>query len=160
MFGIDKIIKKYKKKYKKKKGILAFYKRVRKLYKNIELCSNAGLDIIDHYPKVSKYIIKLNGYSEFTYYTAYDEFEVALDCRNDFNGWFKFSLKPTTFEINPYSTQITLQIAISVLEKIETDIAPYVEQAKKIISEKESKFRVQQHFFKQQEDEIVNVRFN
>lgn len=156
------ILKKLVQGFKKKQGILKLYKRIRTLYKNVELCDEAnikvdGMSVIDYYPQSDYYVIKLNGFHHLEYFTAFDEFRVELDCRTDFNGWFKFDIKPTDFEINPYSQKITLQMAMSVLEQTEKELEPYVKQAKKVLAEREAQIKSNESFFEKQEEAVAEL---
>lgn len=156
------ILKKFVQEINKKKGILKLYKRIRTLYKNVQIVQDAnikegGFNVIDYYPQSDYYVIKLNGFHRIEYFTSWDKFSVELDCRSDFDGWFKFDIKPTEFEINPYSQRITLQMALVILEQIEKSLEPYVEQAKKTLAQKEAVLKANETFFEQQENAVAEL---
>lgn len=156
------ILRKLVQAFKIKQGTLKLYKRIRTLYKNTQLVQEAnlkedGLNVVDYYPQSDYYVIKLNGFHHLEYFTAFDQFRVELDCRTDFNGWFKFDIKPTDFEINPYSQKITLQMAMSVLEQAEKELEPYVKQAKKVLAEREAQIKSNESFFEKQEEAVAEL---
>lgn len=156
------ILKKFVQEINKKKGTLKLYKRIRTLYKNVQYVQDAnikegGFNVIDYYPQSDYYVIKLNGFHRLEYFTSWDKFSVELDCRSDFDGWFKFDIKPTEFEINPYSQRITLQMALMILEQIEKSLEPYVEQAKKTLAQKEAVLKANETFFEQQENAVAEL---
>lgn len=156
------ILKKFVQEINKKKGTLKLYKRIRTLYKNVQIVQEARIkaddcNVVEYYSQSDYYVIKLNGYHHLEYYTSWDKFRVELDCRSDFDGWFKFEIKPTEFEINPYSQRITLQMALVILEQIEKSLEPYVEQAKEILAQKEAVLKANETFFEQQENAVAEL---